>query len=64
MIAATALPDLDARVTVFGRVVEGLDTVKAITNLPTVGSAPRAASRPIKDVTIKKVEIVEKKLKP
>lgn len=63
MIAATALPDLDARVTVFGRVVEGLDTVKAITNLPTVGSAPRAASRPIKDVTIKKVEILEKKAK-
>ena len=63
MIAATALPDLDARVTVFGRVVEGLDTVKAITNLPTVGSAPRAASRPIKDVTIKKVEIQEKKAK-
>jgi len=63
MIAATALPDLDARVTVFGRVVEGLDTVKAITNLPTVGSAPRAASRPIKDVTIKKVEIQEKQEK-
>jgi cyclophilin family peptidyl-prolyl cis-trans isomerase len=63
MIAATALPDLDSRVTVFGRVVEGLDTVKAITNLPTVGSAPRAASRPIKDVTIKKIEIREKKAK-
>ncbi|PYT37321.1 MAG: hypothetical protein DMF52_03965 [Acidobacteria bacterium] len=63
MIAATAQPDLDARVTVFGRVVEGLDTVKAITNVPTVGSAPRAASRPIKDVTIKKIEIREKKAK-
>src|SRR5262245_8975836 len=63
MIAATALPDLDARVTVFGRVGEGLDTVKAIPNLPTVGRRPRAASRPIKDVTIKKVEIQEKKAK-
>ena len=63
MIAATAQPDLDARVTVFGRVVEGLETVKAITNVPTVGSAPRAASRPIKDVTIKKIEIREKKAK-
>jgi len=63
MIAATAQPDLDSRVTVFGRVVEGLDTVKAITNLPTVGNAPRAASRPIKDVTIKKIEIREKKPK-
>lgn len=61
MIAATAQPDMDGRVTVFARVVEGLDTVKAIANVPTVGSAPRAASRPIKDVTIKKVEIREKK---
>ena len=63
MIAATAQPDLDARVTVFGRVVEGLDTVKAITNVPTVGSAPRTASRPIKDVAIKMIEIREKKAK-
>jgi cyclophilin family peptidyl-prolyl cis-trans isomerase len=63
MIAAAAQPDLDGRVTVFGRVVEGLDTIKAITNVPTVASAPRAASRPIKDVTIKKVEIREKKPK-
>ncbi len=63
MIAAAAQPDLDGRVTVFGRVVEGLDTVKAITNVPTVGNAPRAASRPIKDVTIKKIEIREKKSK-
>jgi len=61
MITATAQPDLDSRVTVFARVVEGLDTVKAISNVPTVGGAPRAASRPIKDVVIKKVEIREKK---
>jgi cyclophilin family peptidyl-prolyl cis-trans isomerase len=61
MIAATAQPDMDGRVTVFARVVEGLDTVKAIANVPTVGSAPRAASRPIKDVAIKKIEIREKK---
>jgi len=61
MIAATAQPDLDGRVTVFGRVVEGLDTVKAISNVPTTGGQARAASRPIKDVTIKKIEIREKK---
>jgi len=61
MIAATAQPDMDGRVTVFARVVEGLDTVKAIANVPTVGGAPRVASRPIKDVTIKKVEIRDKK---
>ena len=61
MLAATAQPDMDGRVTVFARVVEGLETVKAITNLPTVGGPPRAASRPIKDVVIKKIEIREKK---
>lgn len=63
MIAATAQPDLDQRVTVFARVVEGLDTVKAIANVPTVSAQARAASRPIKDVTIKKIEIREKKAK-
>ena len=63
MIAATAQPDMDGRVTVFARVVEGLDTVKTIANVPTVGGAPRAASRPIKDVAIKKIEIREKKSK-
>lgn len=61
MIAVTSQPDMDNRVTVFGRVVEGLDTVKAITNLPTVGGPPRVASRPIKDVVIRKIEIREKK---
>jgi peptidyl-prolyl cis-trans isomerase B (cyclophilin B) len=63
MITATPQPDLDGRVTVFARVVEGLDTVKTITNVPTVGNAPRSASRPIKDVTIKKIEVREKKPK-
>ncbi len=63
MIAATALPDMDGRYTVFARVVEGLETVKAIANLPTVGGTARVASRPIKDVPMKKVEIREKKKK-
>ncbi len=61
MLAATAQPDMDSRVTVFARVVEGLETVKAIANLPTVGGQPRAAARPIKDVVIKKIDIREKK---
>lgn len=61
MIAATAQPDLDGRVTVFGRVIEGLDTIKAISNVPTTGGPARAASRPIKDVTIREIEIREKK---
>lgn len=61
MIAVAAQPDMDGRVTVFARVVEGLDTLKAITNVPTVGGPPRSASRPIKDVVIRKIEIREKK---
>jgi cyclophilin family peptidyl-prolyl cis-trans isomerase len=61
MIATTTQADMDSRVTVFARVVEGLDTVKAITNVPTIGGPARVAARPIKDVVIKKIEIREKK---
>jgi len=61
MIATAAQPDMDTRVTVFARVVEGLDTVKAISNVPTIGGPARVAARPIKDVVIKKIEIREKK---
>ncbi len=61
MIATAAQPDMDTRVTVFARVVEGLDTVKAIANVPTIGGPARVAARPIKDVVIKKIEIREKK---
>lgn len=61
MIAATAEPDLDSKFTVFARVSDGLETVKAIANVPTVGGAPRMPSRPIKDVKIRKVTIREKK---
>ena len=61
MIAVTAQPDLDNRFTVFARVIEGLETVKAIANVPTVAGAGRMASRPIKDVAMKKVVIRERK---
>lgn len=62
MIATVPKPDMDTRFTVFARVAEGLDTVKAITNLPTAGGGGgRAAMRPIRDVVMKKVEIREKK---
>jgi len=61
MIAATEQPSMENRFTVFARVVEGLETVKAITNLPSIGGNARIASRPIRDVIMKKVEIREKK---
>ena len=63
MIAAVAQPNLDNRFTVFARVIEGLETVKAMSNLPTIAGAAGVASRPIKDVAMKKVEIREKKTK-
>ena len=61
LIAAEPQPQLDSRYTVFARIVEGLETVKSIANLPTAGGGAGAASRPIKDVTIKKIRIDEKK---
>ena len=62
MIATKAQKQMDGRYTVFARVVEGLETVKTITNLPTVGSgSSTTANRPIKDVVIKKIRISEKK---
>jgi cyclophilin family peptidyl-prolyl cis-trans isomerase len=61
MIATVPKPDMDTRYTVFARVTEGLDTVKAITNLPTTGGGGPRAARPIRDVVMKKIEIREKK---
>ncbi|MFQ5877283.1 MAG: peptidylprolyl isomerase [Acidobacteriota bacterium] len=61
LIATRPQPEMDNRYTVFARVAEGLETVKAITNLPTVGGSARLASRPIKDVLIKKIGIREKR---
>ena len=61
MIAATEQPAMENRFTVFARVVEGLETVKAITNLPSIGGNARIASRPISDVVMNTVEIREKK---
>lgn len=64
LIAAAPQPQMDGRYTVFARVVEGLETVKSITNLPTAGGeAPGVASRPIKDVVIKSIRIEQKKPK-
>ena len=62
MVAAVPQPEMDDRYTVFARVAQGLETVKAISNLPTAGgSGGKVAARPIRDVVIKKVEIREKK---
>ena len=61
MVAVAPQPELDNRYTVFARVSQGLETVKAITNLPTAGSGgAKFAARPIRDVIMKTVEIREK----
>jgi len=61
MMAVAPQPEMDNRYTVFARISSGLETVKAITNLPTAGGGgARVAARPIKDVVMKKVEIREK----
>ena len=62
MVAITPQSDMDGRYTVFARVVEGLETSKTISNLPTAGGAgSRVAARPIRDVVMKKIDIREKK---
>ena len=45
MIPAIAKPDMRGRVTVLGRVVEGLDTVKTICQVPTIQTPTRLRAR-------------------
>ncbi|MBI4836009.1 MAG: peptidylprolyl isomerase [Candidatus Abawacabacteria bacterium] len=48
---------LDGRHAVFGKVIEGLDIVDKIVNVPTRKDDPRLKDRPVKDVKIIKVSI-------
>jgi len=62
MISAIGSPDLRGRVTVLGRVVEGLDTVKTICVVPTVqekGTRGGLPPRPVKPVLIRKVTLTD-----
>ena len=51
-------PDLDGRNTLFGRVVDGLDTAKAISKVPR--NELESSNRPLRPVLIKKLRIVER----
>jgi cyclophilin family peptidyl-prolyl cis-trans isomerase len=50
-------PFLDGRHTVFGEVVEGLNVVDSIANVPT-SQEPNRKDKPVTDVTMNKVEII------
>jgi peptidyl-prolyl cis-trans isomerase B (cyclophilin B) len=62
MIAAIGKPDLKGRVTVLGHVVEGLDTVKTICQVPTMRESdapPGTPARPVKPVLIRRITLSE-----
>ena len=62
MILGIAKNEMRGRVTVLGKVVEGLDTVKTLCQVPTVqtrGETPGSPARPVKPLLIKKVTVTE-----
>ena len=62
MITAVARQDLRGAVSVLGKVVEGLDTVKTLCQVPTAksqGAPPGSPERPVKPLLIKKVTLTE-----
>jgi len=62
MITAIGKPDMRGRVTVLGQVVEGLDTVKTICQVPTLREAdapPGMPARPVKPILIRKITLSE-----
>jgi peptidyl-prolyl cis-trans isomerase B (cyclophilin B) len=62
MITAVARQDLRGAVSVLGKVVEGMDTVKTLAQVPTMktqGVPPGTPEKPVKPVLIKKVTLTE-----
>jgi len=62
MILGIAKPELRGKVSVLGKVVEGMDTIKTLCQVPVVqtrGAAAGAAARPVKPLLIKKVTVTE-----
>lgn len=62
MITAIPIADFQGRLTVLGKVVDGLDTVKTICQVPTVRNTaepPGMPERPVKPVLIRKLTVSE-----
>jgi len=62
MILGVSKPEMRGRVSVLGKVVEGLDTIKTLCQVPVVqtrGEAPGSPARPVKPLLIKKVTVGE-----
>jgi peptidylprolyl isomerase len=62
MILAIAKQDLRGKVSVLGKVVEGMDTVKTLCQVPTAktpGAMPGTPEKPVKPLLIKKVTLTE-----
>jgi len=60
LITAIGKPDMRGQVTVLGQVVEGLDTVKTICQVPTLREAdapPGVPARPVKPILIRKITL-------
>ena len=67
MILGISKPDLKGRVTVLGKVVEGMDTVRTLCQVPVVqsrGEVPGSPARPAKPLLIKRVTVTELVPKP
>ena len=56
-ITVAAYPSLDGKYSIFGEVVEGLDVVMAISQVPTTGPKGDPPNRPLKPPIVKSVRI-------
>lgn len=60
MILLRPEPTWKGQITVLGQIVEGLDVVQKISRLPSSQMASRPYFRPLKDVHVRKIAIVER----
>jgi cyclophilin family peptidyl-prolyl cis-trans isomerase len=64
MILLRPEPSWKAQITVLGQVIEGLEVVQKISRLPSSQMASRPYFRPLKEVHVRKISIVERTPEP